>query len=123
MTVLLVNRHEAREIEYEEKVKWLRSILEQIGVPLDDWPESPSMENLRDMRSLLRHWEIDVINDSDDGLLIYFNNDLVAQWIRPTYKMIEDPKEKDHRYRFYYEMHLNYKDILNNADNMEENDS
>ena len=123
MTVLLVNRHEAREIEYEEKVRWLRSILEQIGVPLDDWPENPSMENLRDMRSLLKQLEIDVINDSDDGLLIYFSNKLVAQWIRPTYKMIEDPKEKDHRYRFYYEMHLNHNCVFDDADNMEKYDS
>lgn len=123
MTVILVNRHEAREIEHEEKVRWLRSILEQIGVPLDDWPETPSMENLRDMRSLLKKLEIDVINDSDDGLLIYFNNKLVAQWIRPTYKMIEDPNEKDQRYRFYYEMHLNYNSVFGDANNMEENDS
>jgi len=121
MTVILVNRHEVREIEHEEKVKWLRSMLEQIGVPLDDWPETPSMENLRNMRSLFRQLQIDVINDSDDGLLVYFNNKLVAQWVRPTYKMIEDPNEKDQRYRFYYEMHLNCKDVF--ANNPEENGS
>ncbi|HUU89536.1 MAG TPA: hypothetical protein VMX17_17520 [Candidatus Glassbacteria bacterium] len=121
MTVILVNRHEVREIEHEEKVRWLRSILEQIGVPLDNWPENPSMENLRNMRTLLRKLEIDVINDSDDGLLIYFNNELVAQWVRPTYKMIEDSKEKDQRYRFYYEMHLNYSSVFDdNTTNEEE---
>jgi len=106
MTVLLVDRHEARKIEEEEKAKWIRSVLEKIGVPLDDWPENPSMANLRKMRDLFRAAGIEIINDNCEGIEIYLNDEMVAYWRRPFYKMVMDPRERDVRYKFYYEMHL-----------------
>ena len=128
MTVILVDRHEAREVEHEEKVKWIHSILERMDLPIDEWwPEDPSMENLRKMRKPLRKVGIDIIDDASDGVLIYLNDDLIAEWRQPWYKIVEDPKERDVRYRFYYEMHLRSRCVFEEeqGDNssLEENDS
>lgn len=105
--IILVNRHEAREVEHEEKVKWLYSVLEQMEIPIAEWwPEETSMENIRKIKPKLRMLGIDIINDAEDGILIYLNDELIAEWQQPWYKLVEDPKERDVKYRFYYEMHL-----------------
>jgi hypothetical protein len=122
MTVILVDRQEARKVEHEEKTKWIYSILEKIGVPLEGlWPEEPSMENLRKMRVRLRKFGIDMIDDAADGVLIYANDDLIAEWKQPWYKLVEDTKERDIQYRFYYEMHLQNRSVFDGQEDLEEN--
>lgn len=113
MTVILVDRHKAKDVENEEKAKWLRSILEQINVPLDNWPAIPSMDNLRKMRVLLKSLSIDIIDDSDEGLDVYWNDKLIAEWKRPRYVLRENKKERDPQFRFYFEMHLKCRDVFN----------
>jgi hypothetical protein len=111
--IILVNRHEARKVEHEEKAKWIRFILEKMEIPLDGlWPEDPSMENLRRMKFKIKKLGIDIIDDAQDGILIYVNDDLIAEWKKPWYKLMEDPKERDLQYRFYYEMHLNARSVF-----------
>lgn len=120
--IILVNRHEAREVEHEEKIKWLYSVLEQMGIPIDDWwPEESSMENIRKIKPKLKKLGIDVIDDAQDGILIYLNDDLIAEWKQPWYKLVEDPKEKDIKLRFYYEMHLRTRCIFEDQQNTEDN--
>ena len=105
--VVLVDRQRAKAVEYEEKAKWIYSILEKMKLPVKDiWPKEATMENFRKMRTVLRKFNVDLIDDADDGVIIYSNNELVAEWKRPRYKLVEDPTQKDVRYRFYYEMHL-----------------
>jgi len=106
MVVILVDRHEAREVEHQEKAKWIRSVLEKMAIPLDEWPESPSMDNLRKMRVLLHQVGIDIIDDNNDGIEIYWQDELKAVWRKPFYKLVTDPKERNTRYKFYYELHL-----------------
>ncbi len=107
LDIILVDRNEVREVEQEEKAKWIRSVLEKMKLPLKKfWPQQASMENLRKMRISLREYHVDLIGDANDGIQIYANNELVAEWVRPRYKLVEDPTQKDIQRRFYYEMHL-----------------
>ena len=119
MTVILVNRHDAAQVEQEEKVKWALGILSFIGVPVEDWPNEPSMENLRKVRGALKKLEIDI--DSNSGLKIYHQNNLLAEWLRPTYILREDSKELDVKYRYYLEMHLNCKSVFDDQLTKEDN--
>jgi len=113
--IILVDRNEAREVEHEEKAKWIYSILERMKLPVKDmWPKESTMDNLRKMRVKLRQHNVDLIGDADDGIQIYGDGELVAEWKRPRYKLVEDPTQKDIQRRFYYEMHLITKCIYDN---------
>ena len=112
MTTILVNRHEATQIENEEKVNWAIDILQTMGIPVEDFPKEPTMDNLRKIRGILKKLEIDLIDDSDAGLKIYFKGDLIAEWFRPTYVLREDPKEISPQYKYYLEMTLNHRNIF-----------
>jgi hypothetical protein len=129
MVVILVDRHEAREVEHEEKVKWLRTVLENVGVPMEDWPDAPSMENLRKMRKLLQSVDIDILDDSNDGIEVYNGDKLIAEWRRPYYVLREDLTQRNERHRFYLEMHLKCRTVFEEekeaaeSNSLEEDDS
>lgn len=109
MTVILVNQEDASNLANEEKVKWALRVLETIGLPVEEWQIEPTMDNLRMIRRQLKERSIDVIDDTDGGLEIYYNNTLIGEWRKPTYVLREDPKEKSIHYRYYLEMHINDK--------------
>ena len=112
MTVILVNQQDALEVENEEKINWALSLLETMGLPVNEWAIEPTMENLRKIRNVLKSKDIDVIDDTSGGLEIYFQNKLIGEWRKPRYVLREDSKEKSIHYRYYLEMHINSKIYL-----------
>lgn len=115
--IILVNHHEAAQIEHEEKTIWLRGIFEKIGIPLGFWPENPTMKDLRKMRGVLLAEKIEIIDDNNSGLEVYFDGDLIAEWRKPFYKLKRDPNIIDPRYRVYLEMHLRRRSVFDKSDN------
>jgi hypothetical protein len=111
MTTILINRQDASKIEGEEKVNWAINVLKTMGVPVDDFPKEPTMNNLRKIRGLLKKLEIDLIDDSDAGLKIYLKGKPIAEWLRPTYVLKENLREVDPKYRYYLEMTLNHRSV------------
>ncbi len=112
MTVILVNRSEATKVENEEKINWVMNVLETMGIPIDNWLKEPTMDNLRQIRSDLRKLDIDIIDDSNGGIEIYFQGKLLGEWRRPNYVLKEDVQERNRDYRYYLEMHLNRKSVF-----------
>ena len=117
---ILLYRHEQHEIENSAKMEWLMTVLHRLGVPLDDWPEKPTMADLRKARVLLKKLDLDIIDDSDSGIEIYCQGELIAEWRRPFYKLVSVPKELDPKYKFYLELHPNYKVYIDLGDDEEE---
>lgn len=112
-------RSEQAERELKEKSKWVRAILEKIGLSTSDWPEFLPMEDIRRIRSELKELSIDIIDDSDNGIEIYFEEQLIAEWRRPRYVLRENPRERDPKYRYYLEMHLNCRDVYSENESKE----
>lgn len=110
-TILLNNNYrEAKQVEDEEKSRYLRGILELMGVPISEiWPSENllNVEQRIKLRSILATYAVQVIDDLDGHMQIYVEGDKVAEWFKCTYKLKRDLREIDPRKRFYLEMEVN----------------
>ena len=120
----LLNRTEnTRKIEDEEKTKFLKYILEQMGVPVQEFWTSDdplSIDQRIQLRGILSTYGIQVI-DSLDGLFqIYVSGEIVAEFYKPTYVLRRDEREVDHRKRLYMEMSLETWSVFEDAENQQQ---
>jgi hypothetical protein len=106
-TILLNYNENTQQVEDEEKARFLRSILEQMGVPVNDFwtTDSPlSVEQKIRLRGILTNYNVQVIDDLDGLMQIYVEGEKVAEWQKPTYKLKRDLREIDPRKQLYLEM-------------------
>lgn len=103
---LYIDREDARKVEEEERNLFLRGVLEQMGVSLDEvWPEIIlTAEQKRKLRDILSQLELEIVDDGDRGFKIYSRDDLVAEWFKPRFILREDRSAKTVSKRLYYEM-------------------
>lgn len=109
-TILLSYNENVKQVEEEEKTRYLRSILDAMGMPIEDfWPsDGPlTIDQRIKLRGILSTYGIQVIDDLDGHMQIYFENDLVAEWNKCTYKVKRDLREIDPRKQLYLEMEVN----------------
>ena len=108
-TILLNHTENTRQVEEEEKTRFLHSILEQMGVPIQEiWPEDGPLlvEQKMKLRGLFNSFGIQVIDDLDGRLSIYVEGEKVAEFYKSTYKLKSDPSQLDRRKRLYLEMSI-----------------
>lgn len=109
--VILLNYNEnTKQVEDEEKMKFLHSLLEQMGVPIEDFwtEESLSIENRIKLRNVLNTYSIQVIDDLDGNLQVYVEDQKIGEWNKCKYKLKRDLKQLDPKKQFYLEMEVNY---------------
>ena len=107
--------------ELQEKSKWVRDILSKIGLPVEEWSETLSMDDIRRIRAELKQLDLDIIDDSNAGLEIYFQGDLIASWLKPTYVLVQNPRERDPKNRYNLQMHINCKSVFDEEAEKQEN--
>jgi hypothetical protein len=108
-TILLNSNENTRRIEDEEKTRFVRLILEAMGLPLEDlWDEDGNLpiDNKIKFRALLSKYGVQVIDDTDGEVKIYVDKDLVAIWEKPRYILRRDPSELDPTRKLFLEMHV-----------------
>jgi len=113
--IITLKRDEQMDMESKEKSKWVREVLGKIGLPVESWAENLSMDDLRKLRVELKTLEIEILDDSNSGIKIYYREDLIAEWFKPNYVLRESPRKigRDPKDRYYLEMHLNCRDVFN----------
>jgi hypothetical protein len=112
-TILLNSSENTHQIELEEQGRFVYSILSAFGVPLDDWQGGElSNEQHIHLRSVLRSYQIEVINDLDGGVKIYCEGELIGEFHKPRYILRKDAKQVDPTKRLYLEMITNTWSIL-----------
>lgn len=106
---IYLDRDDAKVVEEEERNLFIKSVLEEVGVPLDDvWPDiSITVEQKIKLRSLLEKLEIEIIDDGDRGCEIYHNNTKLGQWNKPKFILREDNKARNVHKRYFFEMVIN----------------
>ena len=126
--VILLNSNEnTRQVEDEEKTRFTREILENLGIPLDNiWDENGEMsvDSKIRFRSILSTYNIQVIDDHDGGLKIYVeveNGDnkehtLIGEWKKCTYVLKQDLKQIDPTKKLYLEMNIENWSIFENTE-------
>jgi len=113
-TILLNSNENLKQIEEEEKARFVKSILEIMCVPIEEFwqDEGLSVQDKIKLRGLLSAYSIKIIDDSDGHLQFFVENELVGEWNKPEYKMKKDLSEIDPNKKLYYEMHVNYWSIF-----------
>lgn len=123
---LLLNHTEStRKIEDEEKTKFLKSILEQMGVPIHEFwtsDEPLSVEQRIQLRGVLSTYGIQVMDSLDGVMQIYVGGELIAQFNKPTFVLRRDEAIIDPRKRLYTEANLETWSVFEEQQsNMEDN--
>jgi hypothetical protein len=128
-TVLLNYSDNTRQVEEEEKTRFLRGILEQCFEGTDVinqiqtiWPEEGllSVTQKVKLRNILGTYNLQVIDDLDGHMKIYLENDLIAEWFKCTYKLKRDLKVMDPKHRIYLEMEVNCWSVFDAPEEPEE---
>ncbi len=108
-TILLNHNENTKKVEDEEKTRYLRSILEQMGLPVDEFwavEGALSVDQKMKLRVVLATYEVQVIDDLDGHMQVYVEGTLVAEWLKCTYKLKRDLRELDPRKQLYLEMEV-----------------
>lgn len=109
-TILLNYNENTRQIEEEEKARFLKSLLEQMGVPIQEiWTtDTPLSTNQKiKLRNIIATYNIQVIDDLDGLMQIYVEGEKVAEWSKCTYKLKRDLRQIDPRKQLFLEMEIN----------------
>lgn len=116
--VILLNYNEnTYQVENEEKSRFLRELLGQV---FDNTDVSAQIQNIWDvdaplsasqkvkLRGILTTYGIQIIDDNAGALQIYVENEKVAEWYKPTYKLKTDLAQLDPKKKLYLEMNIKY---------------
>jgi glucose-6-phosphate 1-dehydrogenase len=105
--ILLNYDDDTRQVEEEEKGKFIKDILTQIGLPVEEFWTSDKPLTVRErikLREILTAYNIVIIDDLDGHMQMYVDNDLVAEWKKCTYVLKKDLRQVDPRKKLYMEM-------------------
>lgn len=108
-TILLDAHENTKQIEEEEKNRFVKNILETVGIPMEkvwDDKEQLSIEGKIKLRNILSSYSVNIIDDMDGGLKIYVDKEVVAEFKKPFYILKRDNNQIDPKKRAYLEMQI-----------------
>lgn len=115
--ILLNYGDNTKEVEEEEKNRFLRRLFNEMGLLIDFWAEEDltlNVDQRTKLRKLLLTNNLQVIDDLDGNIKVYLEKDLIGNWEKPTYKLKKDLSQLNYRKQVYVEMSISYWDIFNN---------
>jgi hypothetical protein len=122
-TILLNYNESTKQVEDEEKTRYLRSLLEQMGVPINEFwtSDAPlSVDQRIKLRGVLATFGVQVIDDLDGHMQVYVEGEKVAEWFKCTYKLKRDLRERDPRKQLYLEMEVNCWSLFEESEQQEQ---
>lgn len=108
-TILLDYNENTRRVEDEEKQRFLRSLLDEMGVPVQEiWTDDSllSAGQKIKLRSFLQTYNVSVIDDFDGGLKVLVDNELIGEWKKCNYVLKKDLSQVDKKKQLYLEMQV-----------------
>src|SRR5574337_89849 len=128
-TILLDYDENTRQVEEEEKARFIRGILELCFNDVDEvknqifsiWNTDGVLNAPQKvkLRGILATYGIQVIDDLDGHLQIYLENELIAEWFKCKYKLRRDLRAIDPRKRIYLEMEVNCWSVFDDKEEQE----
>ncbi len=107
---IYIDREDYKFVEIEEQNRFIRDILENMDVPLDEcWPDDEYKVSTQDkikFRHVLNMFDINIINDKDGGIKIYVGQELVAEWKKSTFEYKVDHGEINPAKKIFYQMNI-----------------
>lgn len=114
-TLLLNYDENTKAVEEEERTRFLHSLLEQMGLPVNEFWTGElnlSVDQRIKLRNILATYSVQVIEDLDGHMQVYVENELVGEWYKCSYKLKKDLRQIDPKKRVYLEMEINYWSIF-----------
>ena len=106
----LVSREEAKNKAKLLMYQWAYSVLSQMGVdfgdsiPEDGDPDGLTKFQQAKMRKILETNKIFILDNQDESLEIYVENELVGKWDRPHYTLKFDRSKINPKEKYYMEV-------------------
>jgi hypothetical protein len=119
-TLLLNHDENTKKVEEEERTRFLKNILEEMGVPIQEFwtTDGPlSVDQRIKLRGILATYSIQVIDDLDGHMQVYVEGERIAEWFKPTYKLKRDLREIDPRKQLYLEMEVSFWSLFEEQEN------
>lgn len=117
--IILLNSNEnTKRIEEEEKSRFVREILLELGLPIEKIWEADddlSIESRIKLRGMLLSYNIQIIDSLDGEIQIYHENELIGEWKKCQYVLKKDISQRDPLKKLYLEMHIDNWTIFENA--------
>ena len=114
--ILLSHNEDTRKVENEEKNRFLRDLLAQMGVPIDDlYPEDNSLLSVDQrikLKNLLAAYSVQLIESHDGDLQVFVENEKVGEFYKPTYVLKRDISQKDKKKQLYLEMMIHFDSVF-----------
>lgn len=108
-TLLLDRKEDTKKIQDQEQSRFIKSIIETFEFPIDFDPNtSLTLDKKIELRKSLAAHKIDIIDDMDGGLKVFFEKEVIAQWHKPSFKLKEDRNQLDPKNRLYLEMTISF---------------
>jgi hypothetical protein len=122
-TILLNYDISVNQVEEEEKTRFLYDLLEQMNVPVQEFwtsENSLSINQKIKLRNLLHVYNIQLVDDHDGHLKVFFENQLIGEWKKCTYKIKKDLQAIDPRKQLYLEMYIDCWSLFEETMNQEQ---
>lgn len=116
---IYLDREDSKVVEEEERNSFIKSILSEVGVPLEEvWPDiSLSTEQKIKLRNLLAKLEIEIIDDMDRGYQIFHQDTKLGEWFKPRFILREDLGARTLAKKLYFEMLIKTWSIFDQENN------
>jgi hypothetical protein len=109
-TILLNYDANVSEESEQERNRFLKGLLDQMGVPVSDFWTSDgllSIDQKIKLRQILSTYDVQVIDDLDGHMQVYVDNELVGEWHKCSYKLKKDLRQRDPKKQLFIEMEVN----------------
>ena len=108
-TIQISRNEDINLVEAQEQARFIKSILEALDIPFDWNTDEPlSISNRVILRNLLTKNNIKMVDDMNDGLKLYLKEERIAEWYKPTHKLVQDIKEPNRKKALFVEVYVNF---------------
>lgn len=105
-TYLLNMSENKSDFEQEEKLKFLKSVLETLELNTKDFFNDNTVENKIKIKNLLQKNNLKTLDEED--FTIYFENKEIARMKKPFYKIKKDLSELNRKNQVYIEASIEF---------------
>lgn len=110
--ILQVDREDCTRIVLEEQYNFIRTVLTQIDLPVEEClPESMEefeINNKIALRQILARFKISIQESFNGKIEIYLNQDLIAYWNRPEIILRQELDQADPTKQLYLDLVLDF---------------
>lgn len=108
-TILLDRQEKLQNIEAQERNRFIKTMLESLGVPIEFDPDATMEPEARyKFNQDLRKYNLHSVLAPDGSLQFFVEKDLIGEWYKPNYKLKQDHSIPDRKKQLYLEMIVNF---------------